>query len=583
MNLVRTLALVRLVVFVMGATYLGLRWDAVHGGYRALGLAVVLAHLAVGVVLVELAWKRRVRARHLARAGVVVDLLLVMGYVLTYAFEDTQPLRSLLYLVVLEAALLFRMRGGLVTALATVPVLAAAEVLHAAELDTDAQPESVVLRGVVALLLGGITGRLVELERRQAKASEQRAAEAERLRDAFGRRVDLLEAANRCARALGSSLRLDEAFDAFVEEIGGVVAFDRLLVARSEDGVAEVLATAGLGADEWPPGATQPHMGVVVDRLRDGRTYVRGDLTVDTQPGEEPLVERGLRSQVVAPLSTGGQTIGYFTLARRLPDAFSPEEVELIALLGRLVGSAVQNIRAYEAERTTVEELRRLSALRADFVSLVSHELRSPMAAVIGSARTLQERWRELRPDQREAFLAVIADETSRLARLIEDVLHTSRIEAGTFTYRFSEVDLVHLAREAVAAAEIAQDEVRLAIDVASALPTVHGDPERLRQLLDNLVSNAVKYSAAGQEVRVSLGGDNGRVRLAVRDNGPGIAPEHQTLIFEKFGRAATGGAKPGTGLGLFIARSIAQAHGGSLDVQSALGRGTTFTLTLPV
>jgi signal transduction histidine kinase len=205
------------------------------------------------------------------------------------------------------------------------------------------------------------------------------------------------------------------------------------------------------------------------------------------------------------------------------------------------------------------------------------------MAAVIGSARTLQERWRELRPDQREAFLAVIADETSRLARLIEDVLHTSRIEAGTFTYRFSDVDLVQLAREAVAAAAIAQDEVRLAIDGASALPTVHGDPERLRQLLDNLVSNAVKYSAAGQEVRVTLAGENGRVQLAVRDEGPGIPPEHQMLIFEKFGRAAAGGAKPGTGLGLFIARSIAQAHGGSLDVQSSPGRGATFTLTLPV
>ena len=583
MNLVRTLALVRLGVFAMGVVYLGLRWDSVPGGYRVLGVAVVLGHLAVGILLLELARTRRVRARHLARAGVVVDMALVVGYVFTYAFENTQPLRSLLYLVVLEAALLFRMRGGLIAAVATVPVLAATEIWHAAELDTDAQPESVVLRGAVALLLGGITGRLVHLERRQAKASEQRAAEAERLRDAFGRRVDLLEAANRCARALGSSLRLDEAFDAFVDEVRGVVACDRLLVARSEDGVAEVLATAGLGADEWPPGTTRAPLGVVAERLRDGRTYVRGDMAVDTHPDEEPLVERGLRSHVVAPLSTGGHTVGYFALARREPEAFGPEEVELIALLGRLVGSAVQNIRAYEAERTTVEELRRLSALRADFVSLVSHELRSPMAAVIGSARTLQERWRELRPDQREAFLAVIADETSRLARLIEDVLHTSRIEAGTFTYRFSDVDLVQLAREAVAAAAIAQDEVRLAIDGASALPTVHGDPERLRQLLDNLVSNAVKYSAAGQEVRVTLAGENGRVQLAVRDEGPGIPPEHQMLIFEKFGRAAAGGAKPGTGLGLFIARSIAQAHGGSLDVQSSPGRGATFTLTLPV
>src|SRR5205807_9492434 len=129
-------------------------------------------------------------------------------------------------------------------------------------------------------------------------------------------------------------------------------------------------------------------------------------------------------------------------LLRRERDGFAPAEIDLMGVLGRLVASAVQNIRAYESERRTVEELRRLSALRADFVSLVSHELRSPMAAVIGAARTLQSRWRELQPDQRESFLALIGDETTRLASLIGDVLDTSRIDAGTFSYRFSDVDV---------------------------------------------------------------------------------------------------------------------------------------------
>src|SRR5205823_3710925 len=129
---------------------------------------------------------------------------------------------------------------------------------------------------------------------------------------------------------------------------------------------------------------------------------------------------------------------------------------------GRLVATAVQNIRAYESERSTVEELRRLSALRADFVSLVSHELRSPMAAVIGAARTLQDRWRELSPDQRTSFLALIGDETSRLASLIGDVLDTSRIEAGTFSYTFSDVDLAELVRDTVASARVGQDEVEV-------------------------------------------------------------------------------------------------------------------------
>ena len=125
-----------------------------------------------------------------------------------------------------------------------------------------------------------------------------------------------------------------------------------------------------------------------------------------------------------------------------------------MTLLGRLVATAVQNLRTYEAERASADELRRLSSLRADFVSLVSHELRSPMAAVIGSAQTLQHRWRELKPEQRDAFLAVIGDETSRLSDLVGDVLDTSRIEAGTFGYAFSDVDLAGVIRDSVAAAE---------------------------------------------------------------------------------------------------------------------------------
>ena len=243
-----------------------------------------------------------------------------------------------------------------------------------------------------------------------------------------------------------------------------------------------------------------------------------------------------------------------------------------MTLLGRLVATAVQNLRTYEAERASADELRRLSSLRADFVSLVSHELRSPMAAVIGSAQTLQHRWRELKPEQRDAFLAVIGDETSRLSDLVGDVLDTSRIEAGTFGYAFSDVDLAAVIRDSVAAAEFGQDDVRLATALPTTLPHVRGDAERLRQLVDNLISNAIKYSDAGGEVMVEAQAEDGHVTVRVRDHGPGILPEHHDHIFEKFGRAA-GSAKPGTGLGLFLSRSFAEAHGGSLAVESRPAR----------
>jgi signal transduction histidine kinase len=217
-------------------------------------------------------------------------------------------------------------------------------------------------------------------------------------------------------------------------------------------------------------------------------------------------------------------------------------------------------------------------------VSLVSHELRSPMAAVIGAARTLQERWRELSADQRQSFLELIGDETSRLADLIGDVLDTSRIEAGTFSFTFTDVDLAELLRDVVSAADLAQDEVRVTAHVNGTLPRVRGDRIRLRQVVQNLVDNAVKYSPTGAEVRVTAGTDDAHVRVAVEDTGPGIPLGDQKLIFDKFGRATVdGGTKPGTGLGLFIARSIAEAHGGSLDVDSAPAQGSVFTLELPL
>jgi two-component system sensor histidine kinase VicK len=129
----------------------------------------------------------------------------------------------------------------------------------------------------------------------------------------------------------------------------------------------------------------------------------------------------------------------------------------------------------------------------------------------------------------------------------------------------------------------LAQQDVRVVASVHGRLPAIRGDRARLRQVLGNLIDNAVKYSPEGGEVRVSAAAVNAAVRIAVRDDGPGIPRDQQRRIFEKFGRVDVPGAsKPGTGLGLFIARSIAEAHGGSLDVSSGIEPGTTFTVVLP-
>jgi signal transduction histidine kinase len=255
---------------------------------------------------------------------------------------------------------------------------------------------------------------------------------------------------------------------------------------------------------------------------------------------------------------------------------------QLAAEGARAEARADEAERLHEAELQTVAELRRLSTLRADFVSLVSHEVRTPMAAVIGSARTLQKRWRELTSEQRDSFLALIADETDRLAALVGEVLDSSRIDAGTFSYTFGVVDVAGLVNETVASAELVRDSVQIASRVPPELPVVRGDPQRLRQVLTNLIDNALKYSPDGSPVEVRAEAVNGHVTVAVADHGGGIAREDQGLIFEKFGRVRGTPAKPGTGLGLYIARAIAEAHGGTLEVSSTPGTGSTFTLELP-
>ncbi len=578
------IARVRLLAVLFAVLEVGLLTTSYPDGYETVAW-IATAVFAVGAVVFFFV-SIRAFVPVVGLAALIFDASVIAAFALLYSYEYGSPTRWALIFIVVEGALRYGLIGATAVSAGLFPFLVLAEWWRSNHFGGPGFVwDRVTFPFGVFLMTGLITGWLVTRLRHEAAVAEARAGEAEVLRDQLGRRVDLLEATNRCARALGSSLDVDQAFGAFIRELRGLIDFDRVTIVLVESGRAEVMAVAGRGTDTvFPQGSARPVRGSVLEEVLEGRLVYRPAMEPDRYPEEEELLGLGLQSRLLAPLQLGPRTIGMLGLVRAERDAFSPEEIELVALLGRLVATVVQNIRAYEAERTTADELRRLSALRADFVSLVSHELRSPMAAVIGAARTLQERWRELTADQRQAFLELIADETSRLADLIGDVLDTSRIEAGTFSFSFSDVDLAELLRDVVAAADLAQDEVRVTAQVNGTLPRVRGDRDRLRQIVQNLVDNAVKYSPAGAEVRVTAGTEDGHVRVAVSDDGPGIPLHDQKLIFDKFGRATVeGGTKPGTGLGLFIARSIAEAHGGSLDVDSAPAHGSVFTLELPL
>ena len=227
--------------------------------------------------------------------------------------------------------------------------------------------------------------------------------------------------------------------------------------------------------------------------------------------------------------------------------------------------------------------IRRLEAVRRDFVANVSHELRTPLTVISGFAETLAED--EVPADRGRTFAAAILGNTRRMQRIVDDLLDLSRIESGGWVPNPLDVSVADIAADAIAPCAAAAEAkgVALELRVADDARTVRADPTALRQVLTNLVENAVRHTAAGR-VTVSSERVAGSVRIAVSDTGVGIAAEHLPRIFERFYRVDTGRARAagGTGLGLAIVRHLVEAHGGRVRAESAPGRGTTISCDFP-
>jgi two-component system phosphate regulon sensor histidine kinase PhoR len=229
-----------------------------------------------------------------------------------------------------------------------------------------------------------------------------------------------------------------------------------------------------------------------------------------------------------------------------------------------------------------VTELRRLEAIRRDFVANASHELRSPLTTVRAAAETL--RTVDNDPQAAERFIELIQRNAERLANLIDDLLELSRIESRDLKLDMEALDLASVAERTIAQhAHRAQlKAIGLSHDLAGA-PRVRADRRALEHILGNLVDNAIKYCPEGAQVRMRAAAEQARVRVFVCDTGPGIAPEHQRRIFERFYRVDAGRSRElgGTGLGLSIVKHLVEALGGTVTVESRVGAGSTFSFTL--
>jgi two-component system, OmpR family, phosphate regulon sensor histidine kinase PhoR len=263
-----------------------------------------------------------------------------------------------------------------------------------------------------------------------------------------------------------------------------------------------------------------------------------------------------------------------------------PLEIEGRELWVQISGVEFEDGVVY-AFRNLTEE-RALDALKSDFIATVSHELRTPLAAIYGSARTLQRRDLELGDDDRARLLEVVAQESERLTRIAGDILLANQIEAGRLRLKDLEFDVAELVRAVVdqmQAALTGKEGIELVLEAPETLPRVSGDEDKLRQVLLNLIDNAIKYSPDGGRVGIRIEQRDSGVRIAVSDEGLGIPHADQQRIFGKFYRVdpqQTGGVG-GTGLGLYISRELVRHMGGRVTVTSREGHGSTFVVDLPL
>ncbi|WP_019136192.1 ATP-binding protein [Cellulomonas massiliensis] len=428
---------------------------------------------------------------------------------------------------------------------------------------------SVLVRGAFVTLVAGVIALTVHrvTDRLRAQTDEARA-----LRDVEQDLRARLEAdAVELARV--SDLRR-QARDQLVSVIDS--ATEQAIIATDAAGVVEVF---NRGAERLLGRSAAEVVGVVslTDLHRQDELEARWNaMFADAAPADDPHL---LIEALVAPALAGRPETRDWTYVRR----DGSHVVVRLAITRRV--DVDGTVVGYVVVATDVTAEREASALKEQFVSLVSHELRTPLTSVLGYLELLADE--DLTDEQRE-YVTVIERNARRQLRLVGDLLLTAQVDAGTFSVSPQRVDAADIARASAESAGPQAAAAGVAVETDLTPSPVDADPVRLAQAVDNILSNAVKFTPSGGTVRLVVGpdrrGEPGGVRLTVTDTGIGIPPDELERLTQRFFRAstATRRAIPGIGLGLSIAKAVVDAHGGELQITSTVGEGTAFTIALP-
>ncbi|MBI3979416.1 MAG: GAF domain-containing protein [Chloroflexi bacterium] len=411
--------------------------------------------------------------------------------------------------------------------------------------------------------------RLVETARENARLYAQ-------TDQSLHQRLRELEVLYAVTRALVAAPNLDATLALILDRLAEVAGAQRaaVLLLDSPTGRLEVRMAHQMPPDAWPALAAD------LSRLLVQRDQETGALSLAC----DPLVvgaSGGDRAHLCFPLQSAGHPIGGIYLDRAEAGGFAMETVRLIAALADDCALAIE--RAQLAQMAaSAEAYRQADALKSEFLAAVSHDLRTPLTFIYGTAELLTNR--AFAEDQRQALLGEVLAQAKRMAAMIDDLLDLARLEAGRLELRPEPLDVRALLDEVAALFGERSAKHRLVVETVPSLPAVAADRRRLQQVIENLVGNAIRYSPGGGTVTLRAMPAGNQVAIDVEDQGIGIPAEELPRIFDRFYRvrSAATAAITGTGLGLAIVEGLVRALGGAVDVRSRVGEGSVFRVTLP-
>ena len=388
-----------------------------------------------------------------------------------------------------------------------------------------------------------------------------------------------------------STFDLESVLNTLVKSAARLCEADSAAIAREKNEYYYIVASYG-----FPPGFRDYIESVSLER---GRGSVFGRILLECKPVQvvdvladpeyamhELQKRAGYRTVLGVPLLREGVPIGLLNLNRTSVRAFTDKQIELVTTFADQAAIAIENVRLFDEIQDKSRQLEEASQHKSQFLANMSHELRTPLNAILGYTELMADGAYGEPSEKMFGILKRLEANGKHLLGLINDVLDLSKIEAGQLVLELSEYSIQDIAQTVRSTLEPLAADKKLAfkLELAPELPAGHGDGRRLTQVLINLVGNAIKFTDAG-EVAIKAEVNNGSFHVSVRDTGPGISAADQAKLFQEFQQAdnAITKKKGGTGLGLAISKRIIEMHGGRIWVESQVGKGSTFSFTLPV